>query len=355
MERAISIVIPFYRTPPRLFVRCMESILAAQLPDLEVIVVDDGSPEEFRPMLDDYDDGDTVRVIHVPNGGVSAARNRGIREAAGKWVMFVDSDDYVDPEALKAAAVCARERSGDVVIFGGGADLNGAIRFNTTFLKPGINYAEKESDRIALMASALAVGKLPPGYVQYYTLGAPYSKILRTDFLRQNGLAFDTGVKLAEDALFSLYLYEAARDITYVDEKLYRYVNNPESATRRYRPGFSTDMDVFFGRVKAFMTEHHLERELERAYYVRAQFEVNRSIRLEFFHPDNKQPGAVKTFRRFIAKEPYRTALSAAYQTRGGRMERLRLFLLRHGMVRAMRAIGRTHGLYVQLKRKRRG
>ncbi len=351
MDRVISIVIPYYRTPRGLFLRCMESILAARLPDVEVIVVDDGSPEEYRPVPDSYAGVESVRVLHVPNAGVSAARNRGVREAAGKWIMFVDSDDYVNPEALKAAAVCAREQSGDVVLFSGGSDVNGVIRYNTTFLKPGINYAATESGRVSLMESALAVGKLPRGYIQYYTLGAPYSKLLRTDFLRQNGLAFDQDVKLAEDALFSLYVYQAARDITFVDQNLYYYVYNPESVTRRYRPGFSADMDVFFDRVKAFMTRFGLEKELERAYYIRAQFEIDRCIRLEYFHPDNKQPGAAGALRRFIAKEPYRTALKSEYLLEGGRTRRLRLFLLRHGMVRTMRAFGKAHGFLFRLFR----
>ena len=344
MDCTISIVIPFYRTPQNLFIRCMESILAAGLTDIEVIVVDDGSPEEYRPLLDSYDGVDTVRVLHVPNGGVSAARNRGVREASGKWIMFVDSDDHVNTEALKQAAAYAREHTGDVVLFTGGSDTNGFIRYNTTFLKPGVDYAAKESDRISLMESALAVGQLPQGYLQYYTLGAPYSKLLRTDFLRQNALEFDVDVKLAEDALFALYVYQAARSIVFVDLKIYYYVCNPESVTRRYRPGFSEDMDVFFDRVKAFMVRFHLEKELERAYYLRVQFEVKRCISLEYFNANNKDPDAAKKYRRFVAKEPYRTGLRPEYLLDNRPLKRLKLFMIRHGQIRFLNRLSGIHG-----------
>ncbi len=352
MECIVSIVIPFYCTPKSLFLRCMASILSADLACIEIIVVDDGSPEAYQPMLASCEKLETVRVFHIPNSGVSAARNRGIREARGKWIMFVDSDDYVDTEALKEAVEYARDHQGDVVVFSGGRDTGGGICYNTTFLQPGINYAEKESDRISIMESALAVGVLPQGYVQYFTLGSPCSKLLRTAFLRENALSFDTSVKLAEDVLFALHVYQAAQSIVYEDLLLYFYVFNPMSATNRYRPGFSADMDVFFARVKAFMTRFHLEKELERAYYIRAQFEVKRSIKLDFSHPDNQDPGAIRAYRRLVAKEPYRTAMRPEYLLNNNLKGRLKLAMVRHGWFGLKRKTGRLHAFFLRLFRK---
>lgn len=343
MDCLLSIVIPFYCTPKELFRKCMSSLLSAQLDCMEIIVVNDGSSEEYTPILDSFQNEKSVRVIHTPNAGVSSARNRGIHEAKGKWIMFVDSDDYVNPAVLVKAVHYIQNHQGDIVILNGGCDYNGTIRYNTTFLQEGKNYAADEKDKISIMESALSVGKIPQGYIQYYTLGAPYSKMLRTNFLRQNHLEFDTKVKLAEDALFSLYLYQHAKDIQFLNWNIYYYVNNPSSATRKFRPGFSVDMDVFFDHVKQFMTNYHLEEELKKAYYVRAQFEIYRCIRLEYFHPDNNDPDATKKFNQIVKREPYYMAMTKEYSLGRQKMKKTRNFLLRHGMINLSNTLGKIH------------
>jgi len=309
MDCLISVVIPFYRTHKDLFSRCMSRIPIKENLGYEVIVIDDGSPREYYATLEEYEDYPFVRIIHTENKGVSSARNRGIQEAEGKWILFCDSDDYMDTEALRKIADNAENYTSDVVIFNGGRDGNGRIRYNTTFLKEGINYAAEKSNKISVMESALTAGLLPEGYIQSFSLGAPYCKLIRTDFLRDNEIYFDTTVKLAEDTLFSLELFNKARDIQFIDINLYYYVNNPQSVTRVYRPGLSADMDIFFERTADFLKKAGLDKELEKGYYTRVQFEIGRSFRLQFFNPKNKDPHPRKTYLEFVSKEPYRTAL----------------------------------------------
>lgn len=332
MNRVISIVIPYYCTPKQLFDRCMNSILNVQEDDVEVIVIDDGSPKDFYPILNSYTNNPQVKLIHTKNAGVSSARNRGIREANGDWILFADSDDYMNTKTLKKVLSYAKNNSGDVVIFNGGSDRDGIIKYNSVFLKQGINYAAIKEDRISVMESALAVGLLPEGYIQYFSLGAPYCKLFRTEFIRNNQLQFDTGVKLAEDTLFALHVYSRAQDIKFVDLKLYYYVYYAQSATRKFRPGFSDDMEVFFDRVAVFLKDNNLTNDLEKAYYLRAQFEVQRSFLLEFFHPDNKDKNARNKYMSFIQHEPYYTALSKNYLPyRGGIRAKIKRYLINHG------------------------
>lgn len=331
MEFVISIIIPFYCTPKPLFNKCMESILAVQSNEIEIVVIDDGSPKEYYSVLNHYSTIPQVRIIHTKNAGVSAARNRGIKEAYGKWILFADSDDYMDTEALKKVLVYARTNNGDVVLFNGGHDKKGKISYNTTFLKQGINYAIDEINRIAVMESALSVGKIPKGFQQSFSLGAPYCKLLRTSFLNENGLRFDTTVKFAEDTLFSLQVYLDAKDIHFVDIFLYYYVFYSESATRRYRPGLSSDMDVFFNKIWSFICNNNLEESLERAYYTRVQFEIVRSVSLEFFHPNNDDKNLQDSFLSFIHKEPYYTAMKKNYfLSERGMKGRIKYYLILH-------------------------
>ena len=104
----ISIIVPVYKVEKWLE-RCVRSILAQTFRDFEVILVDDGSPDRSGEMCDALAQGDPrIQVIHKKNGGLSDARNAGIDAAAGEYLMFTDSDDYIEPETLEKMyhAVC---------------------------------------------------------------------------------------------------------------------------------------------------------------------------------------------------------------------------------------------------------
>lgn len=97
-RKTISVIVPVYNVEAYL-PRCVDSILAQTYQDLEVILVDDGTPDRAGQICDEYAARDSrVRVIHKPNGGLSSARNAGIEIAAGEYLAFVDSDDWIEPE-----------------------------------------------------------------------------------------------------------------------------------------------------------------------------------------------------------------------------------------------------------------
>ena len=97
MADRISVIIPVYNTGDRLS-RCLDSMLAQSVRDLEIIAVNDGSTDNSPAICDEYARKDSrVKAIHMANGGVSAARNRGLEEATGTFVSFIDSDDWCEP------------------------------------------------------------------------------------------------------------------------------------------------------------------------------------------------------------------------------------------------------------------
>ena len=103
----LSIVVPIYKVEPYLR-KCVDSLLNQDLPteDYEIILVDDGSPDCCGEICDEYASKyGNIRVIHRENGGLSAARNSGIEIAQGKYIQFVDSDDYLEPNVLKTLVV----------------------------------------------------------------------------------------------------------------------------------------------------------------------------------------------------------------------------------------------------------
>nr|MBQ4455200.1 glycosyltransferase [Clostridia bacterium] len=313
MNAKISVIVPFYCTQETYFMRCMKSLLAEPITDIEIIIIDDGSPSEYLGIMKKFEADERVRIIHAPHAGVSSARNRGIQEAGAKWVMFVDSDDYVSSNSLQIILNDVEQYKGDVHLFGGGLDSQGSITSNTSFLKENHDYGSSKKEKIAIMESALTAGLLPEHYVQKFSYGAPYCKLFRREFLIRNELRFDEGVKFAEDTLFLLSVFQSASSIYFHDLFLYYYVDNVESATRKFRPGLSNDMDVFFERIWEFICANNLTAELGTAYYLRAQLEIGRVFSLEFFNPRNRVRNKKKEFKNFIGKEPYKTALAMNY------------------------------------------
>ena len=114
---AISVIVPVYKVEAYLDT-CVESILAQTFNDLEVILVDDGSPDGCPAKCDAWAQKDPrVRVIHQANGGLSAARNTGIEAATGDSFAFVDSDDRLEPDTLRRAWEAQQQSGADLVIF----------------------------------------------------------------------------------------------------------------------------------------------------------------------------------------------------------------------------------------------
>ncbi len=331
-EDMLTVIIPVYCTPKELFRDCMRSILSNHFSNLEVIVVDDGSGEEYQEFLRSYISDSRVRLFFNSHRGPSAARNTGIQAAQGKWVAFADSDDYVCMDTLSRILRDISCFTGDVILFGGGRDNNGAIRTNTTFLKEQYNYGEKMEDKLLIMGSALSAGILPRGYYQSFTYGSPCSKLFNRNFLIENDLLFDEEVKFAEDVLLLMQVYLYAEEIYYYNWYFYTYVNNPQSSTVKYRPGVSDDMKVFFRKMETFLSVNSLDGKLEKPFYVRAEIEAMRCRRMEYMHPDNSDPDRKRRYNAFIREEPFRTALKKHYLYGKRIIPRIRRYLLFHNL-----------------------
>lgn len=114
-----SFIVPVYKVEPYL-ARCIDSILNQKVADFELILIDDGSPDRCGMICDQYAERDNrIKVIHQTNGGLSDARNAGLRIALGRYICFVDSDDWIDEDYLIELSRCIKENPNiDMVIFG---------------------------------------------------------------------------------------------------------------------------------------------------------------------------------------------------------------------------------------------
>ena len=121
----ITIVVPIYKVEKYLG-RCIDSLVAQTYPNIEIILADDGSPDRCGAICDEYAQKDSrIKVIHQENKGVAAARNAALDIAQGEYIMFVDSDDYVEPTFCEIPLKTAQQQNADMVIFGYRRFING--------------------------------------------------------------------------------------------------------------------------------------------------------------------------------------------------------------------------------------
>lgn len=228
----VSIVVPVYKVEKYL-VRCVCSLQNQTLRDIEIILVDDGSPDSCPEMCDDLAAQDSrIRVIHKENGGLSSARNAGLKAAAGKYVGFVDSDDDVELDMYERMLSVIESENVDFVM----SDYlripaNGSRYLKTLNIRAG-RY-NKTSLREEIFPS-LIMGE----NVDYGPLLSVWHCLYRTDFLRSNGFFFDEEVRWSEDNIFSAVVGYHADSFYYLKgEGLYHYYQNPGTITTGYRPG----------------------------------------------------------------------------------------------------------------------
>lgn len=289
---------------------CLESLLDnVKSDDYEIIVVDDGSNDGSEAICDEYASKDPrIRVLHKNNAGVSAARNSGIKAANGEWITILDGDDYIRSNSFSKIQKTINKygSKADLIYYNGYGEKNGHIYKNNFFLKENIDYTDRKDE---IIESAVSIGILPKGYKHYFSLGAPVCKIIKRSVLIEKNIYFDENVAFAEDTLFSVKLINSSNGIYYCNEYLYFYCLNSESATRRYRPGLSKDMDIFFSLLKDRLDMKN--KRINRAYYTRAFLELQKCMRNEFYNKNNKikLKEKRKAANAFLSAEPYKTAV----------------------------------------------
>ena len=211
----VSVIVPVYKVEAYLR-RCVDSILNQSYRDLELILVDDGSPDSCGAICDAYAARDPrIHVIHQENGGLSAARNSGIdwafAHSDSRWLAFIDSDDWIHRDYLRK--LCAAVENRDVVMaLCGWMPAEGDVE------------DEELPDRPSLVLDA------ETAFVEHYDKSmAAWCKLVRKDLF--SDLRFPVG-KLHEDAFVTHKLLFAREEVAVVDEKLYYYYQNPTSITR---------------------------------------------------------------------------------------------------------------------------
>lgn len=227
----ISIIIPVFNAGKDL-ARCIDSILAQTYSNYEVIVVNDGSTDESGQLCDEYARLDKrVRVIHIMNSGVSVARNKGIDLAKGKWVMFIDADDWIYPNTLQTVIDVQKRKEYDTVCINAVKAIDDSLERMKAFSVEDYVVDENESNEIVEALYYVRNDKKHFGDM----LRAVWGKLLLLDIIKMNNIQFPIGMPLGEDAAFLSSYFQYSKKNYFLNEYLYVYKISEESAVGKYR------------------------------------------------------------------------------------------------------------------------
>ena len=216
MKPLVSVIIPVFRVEDYLN-RCVESVCRQTYKTLEIILVDDGSDDNCPQMCDDWTKKDNrIKVVHKQNGGLSDARNAGMRVMTGEFVYFLDSDDYIVDNAIERMVSVITEKMADAVSFGYTKIDDDGKELSASSFTARIYSFSYEKDKLEFIYKNL---------LQYKLGWEAWNRMYRTSIIKENNLWFEPNKEIfAEDRCFNLYYTLCSKNIVCMPEKLHYYL-----------------------------------------------------------------------------------------------------------------------------------
>lgn len=244
----VSVVVPVYNSEVFLE-RCVNSILNQTYNNIEVILINDGSNDSSGEICDLLARQDKrVKVLHQPNSGVSTARNNGINKAKGKFIQFVDSDDYIE-DIMTEILIKEMNKELDIVMCGYkriNIDTNGKeiITNSNVYKKSYINKKEFLEDFGVYFKDM---------YINFI-----WNKLYRADIIKDNDIYYDKSIGWGEDLIFNLSYLKYCDKISIIEDLFYNYVNyNDGSITSTFNKNLYSNQQSMYTNIRKFLIENN--------------------------------------------------------------------------------------------------
>lgn len=302
---SVSIIIPCYNSENYL-VECLNSILNQTFQDFEVLLINDGSSDSTGAIIDRISARDKrFKAIHKTNGGVSSARNEGLRAVTGEWVCFVDSDDALKPDGLETMMSLTGDDCD--IVFAGFEIYKNQCLFNTI---PPLR--EAKVSRFELVKELFTPS-------DYHYQGYICSKLYKREIIEEYGIRFDEEIIYNEDRLFTLSFLSHARKGTYTTKPVYEYLLNDGNAMSNIESGnywkFETDLDAYI-KMNNIIAEFGME-DLIKAVQLQTynSYLRNKHLNKKYGHNDRLSNKRLKLKVRSILSAHRFMSLTIGHQT----------------------------------------
>ncbi len=254
----VSVIVPMYNVEKYLC-RCLDSLLSQTYEELEILLIDDGSPDASGKTADEYAKNDArIKVIHKKNGGLSDARNCGIENCTGEYLYIIDSDDYIERDAIQNM-------------------VNAAVSNECTLVMSGyfLDYAnEGYSVDFEIPNEEVFRGKKSLGEaifaMENLNFNVVWNKLYSADIIKSNNLRFAVDGMPGEDLLFNCAYMMCEPSVALIKAKTYHYMRQDEdSLAGKYRSNLYSQVLRFIKARKEMYAYYGMNEEKYREVYAR--------------------------------------------------------------------------------------
>jgi len=300
MAALVSVIIPVYNVEKYLN-RCLESIVGQTYNNLEIILVDDGSTDSSGLICDEWAKKDSrIKVIHKLNGGLGYARNSGLSLATGKYLSFVDSDDYLKITTYSDLINIMEKSNSDICYFGCDYDISGKIvKGKSNF--PEIIYGQ---ELIKKQLIPLSFGASIEKKKDLFGIGSVCCALFKKALFDDNRLQFESEREvLCEDILFTSRLLVCARKICFSNINYYYYFKNSNSLTHSYRPDRFEKAIKFYNLQNKLIDDNTLGKESQKRAKYSLLINLMVCIRQESRRQSANVITKIKNIKRIVYSE----------------------------------------------------
>ncbi len=246
----VSVIVPVYNAE-KYISKCVESVLAQTYKNIELILINDGSKDRSKEILDDYASKyeGKILVAHQKNMGIANTRNKGIKLATGKYIMFIDNDDFIDEDYIETFVKAAEKNKSDVVIGG--------------YRRPDEN------------GKIIKVGEMPNNDFAKYLMLTPWARIFNREYIIENDIKF-LDCNVGEDIYFNLQAINISDKINSINYVGYNWYYNTESVSNTSHKSIK-DIDMYdlLNETYNVLNEKRiLEKYLDKIEYYFLRFSV---------------------------------------------------------------------------------
>ncbi len=346
----ISFILPIYKTPQDFFIKCVQSIIKQTYTNIEIILVDDGSPDVCPSLCDSFAKDDArVIVIHQKNAGVGNARNTGLKTAKGKWVCFVDPDDWLNPQMAEIAIEEA------------------TTYFKTYAVYPDVvlwNYI-KEFGRVSTEVRCFEQNRKDFSTIeglrklQLLTLELTsnvctiWGKMYRRDFLIRNNLFSDETLPRGQDVEYNVRVFQFVWRALYIPNALYHYRYDENTATTAFNEHYADYINRFISALYNDVLHIPSNADFLIKFYERCVHTLLSLTVRYTFHKKNPHSYSTnkKSFNTMCTNDIIKLAINNAPYKSFSLPRKIGLFCLKHKIIFGLYVIAKMRQIQYSIKK----
>lgn len=282
MDNKVSIIVPCYKVTAFL-PKCVDSLISQTCSNIEIILVDDGSPDDTGKLCDEYAKKDNrIKVIHKQNGGLVSARNAGYEVATGDWLMYVDGDDWLDTDCCEKMITAVADKPDVDIVF-----WKCIQELGNKSIKGKWEWPCQDAEKLYVGDECHELARNTLVYKS--GIATAYCKMIRAEYARKFGIKHDDRLRQGAEGLeFSLRAFYYAKKALYVNAYSYHYLFNPNSISKKVDEKNTKYLLDCLDVIQEDIDKFEQKDKFTKTLYQRVAYIVIAIAMSTYFHPSNQ-------------------------------------------------------------------